>query len=71
MLSQYPPEAVIVQASDAEGNSFHFPSGPSLGRLYSEDDPEFMLDALTPDLEDQGYTEADVGEGPLAVCLWP
>ncbi|WP_024517104.1 hypothetical protein [Bradyrhizobium sp. Tv2a-2] len=69
-LQALPQDAVVVQAIDPEGNGFMRTSGAHIGR-YDAGDSRFGLDELTDEDEEQGYSEEDVVDGPLAVCLWP
>lgn len=69
-LQGYPEDAVVVLSSDSEGNSFHQLSDVSSGSFDQEDD-QFGLSELTPDLKEEGYSEDDLVDGLSAVCLWP
>ena len=73
-LQEYPQDAVVIHSRDSEGNGFSPVAEVSLGRTSLEDgesEIQFGLDELTPELEAEGYTEEDVGDGPIAVCVWP
>lgn len=72
-LQKMPGDALVIQSRDAEGNGFSPVSEIGTGRYEAENDwsGEMKLDELTPGLEAAGYSEEDVGDGPLAVCFWP
>lgn len=73
LLRSLPQDAIVVQSSDAEGNNFSPLADAGLGRYAAETTwyGEFGLHELTAEDIVQGYTEEDVLDGPLAVCLWP
>lgn len=73
LLQQYPKDALVIQSNDSEGNHFSPCEEVSLGRYEAENgwSGTFGLAELTKELEEKGYTEEDVVDGPLAVCLWP
>lgn len=74
LLQQQNPEAVVVCQADPEGNSYSplssvEPEGYVAETTWSG---ERRLLALTPELEQQGYSEEDVDEGATpAVFLVP
>lgn len=69
LLQQEDPERLVVLAVDEEGNGFSLVHQVSPA-MYSEG--ETGLEALTPELEDQGYSDEDVmKDGEKAVVLWP
>jgi hypothetical protein len=72
-LNDLPSDAVVIQSRDAEGNGFSPVADVGIGRYEAENDwsGEMKLDKLTPELEKQGYSEEDVGDGPIAICFWP
>ena len=63
------PDRLVIIAKDQEGNGFSEFSDYSLGNNYS--DGEIGLSALTPELEDEGYSEEDLFDGIPAIVLWP
>lgn len=72
-LAELPADALVVQSKDSEGNSFSPVDSVSTGR-YAADSTwsgTFGLVALTPELEEEGYSDKDVPAGPIAVCIWP
>ena len=72
-LQQCDPEDIIVLAKDEEGNGFNM-LGDIDEAIYVPCHKETYLRELTPELEEQGYTEEDFydGEdGQLAIVLWP
>lgn len=69
-LQGFPADALVVQSRDAVGNGYDTTKGVSLGR-YSAEDRQWGLAELTPEDEEAGYSEEDVIDGPLAVCLHP
>jgi hypothetical protein len=72
-LQKLPPEALVIQSSDAEGNRFSPTAEVGIGRYTAENawSGEFLLMELTDEHRAQGYTEEDVGNGPIAICFWP
>jgi len=74
-LKKHPLDALVVQAKDGEGNGFSPVTDIELGRYVADDADEwrgqFGLAELTDELREAGYSEEDVLDGPLAVCLWP
>lgn len=72
-LKKLPPKTLVVQSKDSEGNGFSPVADVSLGRYEAEStwNGQFGLDKLTEELKSQGYSEEDVPNGPLAVCIWP
>lgn len=73
LLQNMPQDALVIQSKDSEGNVYKPVDDISLGRYRAETYwyGEFGLDCLTEIHREQGYTEEDVIEGPLAVCIWP
>jgi hypothetical protein len=70
-LSKCDPEAIIVIATDSEGNGFDIINNVDGNNLYDKVNKEVGLKQLTPELIKQGYTEEDLGKGESAVTLWP
>lgn len=65
---------VVVLSIDPEGNAFReVYEVAAENNRFDERDGEVQLAELTPELEEQGYTEEDVlgAEHPMAVVLWP
>jgi len=69
-LKDLPQEALVILARDSEGNGFQLIDDIGTGRWESEDE-SFLLGELTDEARAAGYTEEDVGKGPVAICLWP
>jgi hypothetical protein len=70
-LQQLDPDRIVVMARDSEGNGFN-----EMNHLYTctYGDGGTFIEALTPELEEQGYSEEDVyqgDDGQPAVSLWP
>ncbi len=69
LLQRQDPERIVILAIDEEGNGFS-PVHQVEPAMYL--DGETGLEALTPELEDQGYSDEDVMQGgEKAVVLWP
>jgi hypothetical protein len=70
-LKDFPDEAIVVMAADAEGND--------LDTLFTIEEmnydakrKEALYRELTPKMREQGYTEEDIStDGQLAIVLWP
>jgi hypothetical protein len=62
-LQQLPPNNIVVQAKDGEGNGFSPVAEVAVG-LYAAD-TTWSGEFWTPDAED------DEKEAESAVCLWP
>jgi len=63
----------VVLAKDAEGNAFN-PLEDLSEMVYVPSHGEVYQKELTPDLEEQGYTDEDIydgDDGKNAVVLWP
>lgn len=74
ILKTLPQDALVVQAKDAEGNNYSPTTNwIETGRYAAETswNGQFGLFELTEEDQAQGYTEEDVPDGPVAVCLWP
>ena len=69
-LEILPQDAQVILSNDEEGNGFSILECVQVGR-YNKKTGDYGLAALTPELENEGYTKEDVVDGPLAVCLWP
>lgn len=69
LLQSEKPNTRIVLASDAEGNSYSYLNG--IGTDYAFDGESVGLRKLTPEAEEDGYTEEDVVSGNPVVVLWP
>ncbi len=72
ILENLPDDLLVVCAKDGEGNGFN--------ELYSVDtnmvcSGEYELEVhcaeLTPELEEDGYTEEDIKKGNPCIVLWP
>ena len=68
LLQEQPGDALVVISKDSEGNAFYPIEDMGFGRYDGE---TFGLDELTESTEMLGYTEEDVVDGPIAICLWP
>ena len=65
-------DRIVVLSSDPEGNSFRaFFGDINTNNVFDEDEREVRLEELTPELEEQGYSEEDIGEGKPCIVLWP
>lgn len=75
VLGHMAPDALVVVSRDSEGNGFS-PLYEAVPTVYRAGPGwaggEIGLAELTPELEQQGYSDADViSDGQAAVCLWP
>lgn len=73
ILQEFPGDALVVQARDAEGNGYSPVDDVTLGR-YAADSTwsgEYGLYELTAELKAEGFSEEDVPDGPSAVCIHP
>lgn len=59
LLQKVDPNREVIVASDAEGNGYSPLSGWWEG-TYCKGNLEAYLEKLTPELEQEGYTESDV-----------
>lgn len=71
LLSQEDGNRVVLISSDPEGNGFAPLITPFEFCSYSEAGGCIGLEVLTPELEQQGYTDEDVVQGIPALCLYP
>ena len=62
-LSKLDPELLVVLAQDEEGNGYDKLGSIDDNSVINEDN-EVHLHHLTPELEEQGWTERDVDNGP-------
>jgi len=62
-LSKLDPELLVVLAQDEEGNGYD-KLGDIDDNFVFNDDHEARLHHLTPELEEHGWTESDVDNGP-------
>lgn len=69
-LQTLPLTAIVTLSRDAEGNGYELACNISLGR-YNVNDRQWGLAELTDEDKKQGYSEEDVIDGPLAVCIFP
>jgi len=70
-------DRIVILQKDSEGNGFSPLDSLDDNATY-ETDPdsgwsggEVALEKLTPELEAQGWSEDDIGEGPKALVLVP
>lgn len=72
-LQELDPSLLVVMSCDEEGNGFgEVREVQSDNRIFNdEDDGSVGYAALTPELEESGYTEDDIYEGAPCVVLWP
>lgn len=72
-LKKLPKDALVIMSSDGEGNGFSPVAAVGIGAYEAENtwSGQFGLHELTEEDKEQGYSEEDVIDGPLAVCIWP
>lgn len=68
-LKKLDPEKLVVMSSDGEGNSYDVLYQIDDDSMYK--DNEVGLAKLTPELEEEGYSEDDVIEGEPCIILYP
>jgi len=68
ILAAQDPHSLVLLSSDSEGNELNDLYGLEAGSFK---DGKFGLKELTDDLENLGYTEADVVNGQDVVVLFP
>lgn len=80
MLNEYDPETQIIMSIDPEGNGYYpLSADMELMGIHPSEANDFRIEGvykvgpLTPELEQQGYTEEDVAEPdwPQRLVLWP
>ena len=73
-LQKLDQESIVVLSRDPEGNGFN-PLEDVESSMFHEEWEEVRLKELTPELEEQGYSDEDLGleeDGFIpAVVLWP
>ncbi len=69
-LENFDSDRLVVLSKDQEGNGFsHYLSFSEYA--YDRDEWEIGLECLTPELEEQGYSDEDVIDGEPCVVIWP
>ena len=78
ILQTVDPDTKVLISSDAEGNSFSELADCETSYACRNDYEsrhgmvyEVGIKTLTPELEEDGYTEEDVVDGESCVILWP
>ena len=69
LLGNCRKDDIVVISADEEGNGFRELWSVNT-REYNFDEGEIVLRKLTPQLEKDGYTEEDTGDGKPCVVLW-
>ncbi len=70
ILATHDPDQEVVMSCDSEGNSYSPLRVVGDGR-YDAKERSLGLVELDNESRRQGYSEEDVGQGPVVVCLWP
>ena len=73
LLQKEQPERVVICQSDSEGNGFS-PLALAYTGAYRQNEPwsgEIIIEELTPELRQQGFTEEDMRGGIPALVLQP
>lgn len=70
-LNRIPDGAIIVAATDDEGNRFRPLGDPTFGMNYCRDSQLTGFAQLTPELEEHGFGIEDTLDGEPCLVLWP
>ena len=71
LLEDHNPEALVIMAGDPEGNDYYTTPVTVDGPLYINEEGEVGFNSITPELEEQGYTDEDLIIGEECVVLIP
>lgn len=62
---------LVVLQKDSEGNGYDTAYQVDTNTVFDEDDREVYPKTITPEMEKQGWSEEDLGEGVDCVVIAP
>ena len=71
LLQTFDPRALVIMQRDPEGNGYSPLSGAEDNGAWDQEGREYGYAELTPDLEEQGFSQEDCIQGQPAVVLYP
>jgi hypothetical protein len=71
LLEQFDDGVLVVISRDEEGNGYNELYQIETNAVYNKSEGEVHLHHLTPQLIKEGFTEEDLGEGEIAIVLYP